>query len=133
MRLINDGQASSVEVYIRSLEARDSAGKSAPSYPVLSRPRPSKASGVLSAMPIEKLHLGDLLPIGCFGFLITKRDGSNTNQAEVKMIMSELQPKRELLVANQLCVAHTLNNSGVWGLGNFPYGAFFTNRTRIRG
>ena len=89
MRIFNDGQASSVEVYVRPLEARDSTGGSAVTYPVLSRPHPSKASGALSAIPIEKLHLEDLLPNGGFRFLIIKCDGANTNRAAVKMLMSE--------------------------------------------
>ena len=37
--------------------------------------------------------------------------------------MSELQSGKELLAVNQICVSHSLNNSGLWGLGNFPYGS----------
>ena len=94
MRISNDGQASSVEVYVRSLEARGSTGKSAVTYPFLIRPRSSKASGVLTAIPIKKLHLEDLLPNGGFRFLIIKCDGANTNRAAVKMLMSELHSKK---------------------------------------
>ena len=39
------------------------------------------------------------------------------------MLMSELQSKKELLSVNQICVSHPLNNSGLWGLGNFLYGS----------
>ena len=53
MRVFDDGQASSVEAYVRSLEARDSIGKSAVTYTVLSRPHPRKASGVLSTIPLR--------------------------------------------------------------------------------
>ena len=123
IRIFNDGQASSVEVYVRSLEARDSIGKSAVTYPVLSIPHAIKASGVLTTIPIRKLYIEDLLPNGCFRFLILKCDVSNTNRAAVKMLMSELQSGKELLAVNQICVARSLNNSGFRGLGNFPYGA----------
>ena len=123
MRVFSDGQASSFEVYVRSLEARDSTGKSAVTYPVLSRPRSSKASGVLSAILIKTLYLEDLLSNGGGRFLIIKRYGPNTNRAAVKMLTSELQPKKELLAVNQICVAHSLNNIGLGGLCNFPYGS----------
>ena len=86
---------------------------------------------MLSAIPIKKLHLEDLVPNGSFRFLITKCGEDNTNLAAVKMIMDELQSKKELMAANHLFVAHSLSNSGVWGLGNFPYGAIFSDRARL--
>ena len=94
MSVFNDGKASSVEVYGRPLEARDSIGESAVTYPGLSRPQSRKASGVLSTIPPIKLYVEDLLPNGCFRFLAIKCDGANTNRTAVKMIMSEFQSKR---------------------------------------
>ena len=91
IRIYNAGHASSVEVYVRPLEARDSIGGRAVTYPALSIPQSREAPGVLSAIPLRKLYIADILSNGGFRFLIIKCDGSNTNRAEVRMTMSELQ------------------------------------------
>ena len=92
-------------------------------YPSISQPQCSKASGLLSTIPIGELHIDDLLEGGGSRFLIPKSDGANVNKAATKMPTSELQNHRELLVVTILYAAHDLNNCAVWGLGGFPFGS----------
>lgn len=92
-------------------------------YPALSSPQSTTDAGIISTIPLDEIHIEDLLS-GCgFGFLIAQCDSENTNKAASKMRMSELRNKAELMAVNQLCPYNTLSNSTIWELGRFPFGS----------
>ena len=122
MKLFSDGRSANVEVYGRTLLARNSIGESQRLYPVLSQPPASDASGVLSAIPTGALFLDELTSTQGFKMLLINCDGANTNHKAVRMLMAELQPRKDLLVVVNYCSAHGLNNAVRWGLGLFSYG-----------
>ena len=122
MKLFADGRSANVEVYGMTLVARNSLGETQRSYPVLSHPPASDAAGVLSTMPIKSLFIDELLSKPGFKLLLLNCDGANTNRKAVRMIMAELQPKRDLLVLVNFCASHGVNNAVRWGLGQFSYG-----------
>lgn len=120
--LFEEGRSANVDVYGRTLLARNAAGETARSYPVLSRPSTSKASGVLSTIPTKALFLDELTSTPGFKLLLLNCDGANTNRKAVRMLTAELQPKKNLLVVVNYCSAHGVNNAAKWGLGVFSYG-----------
>ena len=123
MRIFTGGCAASFEIYVKSLEAMSADGKRMVTYPTVSQPECSKVSGLLSTIPLPELHIDDLLDGQGFRFLLLKSDGANVNRSAIKMLTAELQNRKELLVAPVLCIAHALNNSSIWGLGDFPFGS----------
>ena len=56
-------------------------------------------------------------------------DGANTNKKAVRMLMSELHPRRELLSVVIFCAAHGLNNAVRWGLGLFSMATSYVHVT----
>ena len=122
MRLFADSRAANVDVYTRTILARNANGDSLRSFPVLPRPPSSNASGILSTIPINELYLDELTSTPGFKLLLINCDGANTNRKAVRMLMIELQPMRELLTVVMFCAAHGLNNAVRWGLGLFSYG-----------
>ena len=122
MKVCEDSRAANVDVYTRTILAHNANGESLRSFPILSRPQSSNASGILSTIPISELYIDDLTSTPGFKLLLINCDGANTNRKAVRMLMSELQPRRELLTVVIFCAAHGLNNAVRWGLGVFGYG-----------
>ena len=122
MKLFAESRAANLDVYVRTILAYNANGDSLRSFPVLSRPPSSNASGILSTIPINELFLDELTSTPGFKLLLINCDGANTNKKAVRMLMSELQPRRELLSVVIFCAAHGLNNAVRWGLGLFSYG-----------
>ena len=73
-------------------------------------------------MPTKSLFTDELLSKPGFKLIVLNCDGANTNRKAVRMIMAELQPKRDLLILVNFCASHGLNNAVGWGLGQFGYG-----------
>ena len=124
MRVFTPGErAQSTDVYVRLLEAVDYKGKRLTLAPDLVLPSSKTAAGVLSVIPLEELFVNDLVRDGSFKALIVNIDAASVNKAAFRMLISELQIHQNLLVFMNICSAHTLNNSTIWGLGDFPYGS----------
>ena len=121
-KIFAESMSVNVDVYTRSILPRNANGQSLRSSPVLSRPRNSNASGVLSTIPISELYIDDFTSAPGFKLLLINCDGANTNRKAVRMLMSELHPRRELLIIANFCAAHGLNYAVRWGLGVFGYG-----------
>ena len=113
-----------MDVYCRALLARNASGVARKSFPVLAIPPGSTAAGILSVLPLNALHIEDLTHPAGFKFLLINCDGANTNRKAVRMLMSELQNRRDLLVVVNFCSAHGINRAVKWGLGVFFYGDF---------
>ena len=124
MKLFHEGRSVNVEVYCRMLLARDGSGVCKRSYPVLAVPPDSTAAGIFSILPLRSLHIEELTMRPGFKFFLINCDGANTNRKAVRMLMSELQNRREMLVVVIFCSAHSMNRAVKWGLGVFYYGDF---------
>ena len=122
MKLFHDGRSSNVEVYGMTVIARNSLGETQRSYPVLSHPPASGAAGILSAMPIDSLFIDELTSKPGFKLLLLNCDGANANRKAARMLMAELQPRRDLLVLVNFCSSLGLNCAAKWGIGVFSYG-----------
>ena len=124
MKLFHDGRSANVEVYCGMLVACDASGSCQRSFPVLAIPPDATAAGILSVIPIRALYLEDFASKPGFKFYLINCDGANTNRKAVRMLMSELQVHRDLLVVAIFCSAHAMNLAVKWGLGVFYYGEF---------
>ena len=124
MKLFHEGRSVNVEVYCRMLLARDASGACKRSFPVLAIPPDSTAAGILSILPLRALRIEDFALKPGFKFLLINCDGANTNRKAVRILMSELQWHRDLLVVVISCTAHAMNRAAKWGLGVFYYGDF---------
>ena len=118
------GNATSVEIYVRTLVARSQNGEEMKYMPVLSHPTDSTASGVLSTIPLKELFIEDLVSRPCFKFLLITTDGAPTNKAAIRLLVSELQVHKQLIILPSVCSPHTLSNAIRWGLGDFPFGKY---------
>ena len=125
MRLFREDQrAATKEVYARTLTAKSADGESCEILPELTCPENSKTSGVLASIPVKDLFIEDLMGSRPgFRFLMVSCDGINTNQSAIRLLFTELHPRKTLLCLMHVCEAHTINNSAKWGLGYFTYGS----------
>ena len=57
-------------------------------------------------------------------FFLINCDGANTNRKAVRVLLSELQNRRDLLAVVIFCSAHVMNRAAKWGIGVFFYGDF---------
>ena len=124
LKMFHEGRVVNVEVYCRLLLAYGESGVCKRSFPTLAVPPDSTAAGILSILPLSGLHIEDLTANPGFKFFFINCDGANTNRKAVRMLMSELQNRRELLVLVNFRTAHAMNRAVKWGLGVFYYGDF---------
>ena len=124
MRLCeSQGTARSMDIHARYVGARASDGERMSYFPELCKPTSAKASGILSTIPIEELFIDRFVARPGFKILLVYCDGTNSNLAALRMLCSELEVHKTLLVVPIICAAHALNNSVQWGLGDFAYGS----------
>ena len=121
MKLFREGRVVDVEVYCRMLLAHDDSGVCKRSFPTLAAPPDATADGILSVLPLTGLRIEDLTSKPGFKFLLINCDGANTNRKAVRMLMRELQNRRDLLALVIFCAAHVMNRAVKWGLGVFYY------------
>ena len=124
LKMFHEGRVVNVEVYCRLLLAYGESGVCKRSFPTLAVPPDTTAAGILSVLPLSGLHIEDLTANPGFKFLFINCDGANTNRKAVRMLMSELQNRRDLLVVVNFCTAHAMSRAVKWGLGVFYYGDF---------
>ena len=53
--------------------------------------------------------------------IIINCDGAAVNKSSIRLLTTELQKYPNLFVFTNICAAHTLNNSTLWGLGDYAY------------
>lgn len=83
----------------------------------------SNVPGILSTIPLSDLFIDRFVAQPVFKAPLVYCDGTNSNLAALRMLRSELEVHRMLLVVPIICAAHALNNSVSWGLGDFAYGS----------
>ena len=82
------------------------------------------ASGILPTITSVEMHIGELLHGVGLRLRISKRDASNANRADIKMLIAEIRNRNDFLVIAQTCALRALNNyCTIWGLGRCPYGS----------
>ena len=124
LKMFHEGRVVNVEVYCRLLLAYGDSGVCKRNFPTLAVPPDSTAAGIVSILPLSGLYIDDLTVNPGFKFLFINCDGANTNRKAIRMLMSELQNRRDLLVVVNFCSAHAMNRAVKWGLGVFYYGDF---------
>ena len=97
MGRFREGRPVNVDVYCRALLARNASGVCRRNFPALTIPPASTAAGILSVLPLSALHIGDFSITSGFEFLLINCEGANTNRKAVRMLMSGLRNRRDLL------------------------------------
>ena len=119
-----DQRAGCMEVYGRTLEAIGPCGSTQSTFPELSYPNNSKTSGILATLPVKQMYIEDFAGSKPgFRVLYISCDGLNTNRSALRLLFTELQRWDTLLCIPHICMAHTINNATIWGLGCYAYGS----------
>ena len=84
----------------------------------------SAAAGISIAIQRGGLFIPEMAESGKMGIVIAKCDGPNAKEADLRLIISELQVYPELVIYLHIGSARILNNSVKWCLGDFTRGAF---------
>ena len=92
-------------------------------YPELFAPENSKTSGILAGLAVADLFIDEFVSNTGFKVLMLYCDGASANLAALRMLCTELNAHKTLLVVPIVCAAHALNNAVIWGLGSFRYGS----------
>ena len=83
-------RAGSVEIFARQLEAFGINGSSCNLIPGLRTPASKSAAGILPIIPLSELYIDELAHNGNPKVVIFNSDGSNTNLAALKVLVSSL-------------------------------------------